>query len=279
MRPFFPFLPTLIVLTTFFFTNNLFSEVKWESSVEGAFTKAKKEGKPIFIDVYADWCGYCKTLKKEIYPKKEVQAELSNFVLLSLDGDRFPNLKRKYQVSGYPTLLFLDKNGSLTEKIAGMPDRRMVVRTLKSAFSKRDQESTLLAQVSKDPENNLLLLKLGEYYFEAKEYQKAAEYFYRSFASEDPRTPENRHKALFNLGVSFSELKNWEKTIKTFSLYLDKFPTGSAQAAYYFRGSAYKALGKRSEAESDLKKALELTSNPEEKKEIQDLLRSLGSDR
>ncbi|TGK04974.1 DUF3808 domain-containing protein [Leptospira semungkisensis] len=275
MLPFFRFSKSLLLLTAIFFASNLASEVKWETSVEEAFTKAKKEGKPIFIDVYADWCGYCKTLKKEIYPKKEVQAEFSNFVLLSLDGDRFPNLKKKYQVSGYPTLLFLDKNGSLTEKIAGMPDRKMVVRTLKLAFSKRDQENVLLSQASKDPENNLILLKLGEYYFEAREYQKAAEYFYKSFASEDPRTPENRHKALFNLGVSFYELKNWEKTVKTFSLYLDKFPTGSAQAAYYFRGAAYKSLGKKSEAESDLKKALELSSNPEEKKEIQDLLKSI----
>ncbi|TGL57572.1 thioredoxin family protein [Leptospira sarikeiensis] len=247
----------------------------WETSVETAFQKAKKEGKPIFIDVYADWCGYCKTLKKEIYPKKEVRKEMSKFVLLSLDGDRFPNLKKKYSVTGYPTLLFLDKNGSLTEKIAGMPDHKMVIRTLQSAYLKRDKEVVLLGELEKDPENNLLLLKIGEYYYEARDYKKSADFFYRSFASEDPRTPENRHKALFNLGLSFSELKNWEKTIKTFSLYLDKFPTGRAKAAYYYRGDAHKALGNKKEATEDLKKALELSTDPEEKKEIQDLLNQI----
>ncbi|PJZ25349.1 thiol:disulfide interchange protein [Leptospira hartskeerlii] len=265
---------SILILICLTLASEMSAEV-WETSVETAFNKAKKEGRPIFIDVYADWCGYCKTLKKEIYPKKEVKQELSKFVLLSLDGDRFPNLKKKYDVTGYPTLLFLDKNGSLTEKIAGMPDHKMVIKTLRSAYSKRDKEVSLLADLEKDPENNLLLLKVGEYYFEAKEYKKAADYFYRSFASEDPRMPENKHKALFNLGLSFSELKNWEKTIKTFSLYLDKFPTGHSKAALYYRGGAYSSLGKKAEAKEDLKKALELSSDPEEKKEIQDLLNRL----
>lgn len=263
-----------LALLLLIFTSEMTAEV-WETSVETAFNKAKKEGRPIFIDVYADWCGYCKTLKKEIYPKKEVKQEMSKFVLLSLDGDRFPNLKKKYGVTGYPTLLFLDKNGSLTEKIAGMPDHKMVIRTLRSAYSKRDKEVSLLTDLAKDPENNLLLLKAGEYYFEAKEFKKAADYFYRSFASEDPRMPENKHKALFNLGLSFSELKNWEKAIKTFSLYLDKFPTGHSKAALFYRGGAYSSLGKKPEAKEDLKKALELSSDPEEKKEIQDLLNRL----
>ncbi len=263
---------TISLALILFSSRGLSAGAKWETSVQTAFAKAKQEGKPIFIDVYADWCAYCKTLKKEIYPRKDVQAELSKFVLLALDGDRFPNLKRKYNVTGYPTLLFLDRNGSLTEKIAGMPDSKMVIKTLKSAFSKRDLENNLLTELGKDPENNLLLLKLGEYYFEGREYQKSADYFYKSFASEDSRTPENKHKALFNLGISFTELKNWEKSIKTFSLYLDKFPSGSVGAALFYRGGAYKAIGKKKEAETDLKKALELSSNPEEKKEIQEVL-------
>ncbi|EPG76317.1 thioredoxin domain protein [Leptospira fainei serovar Hurstbridge str. BUT 6] len=251
--------------------------VQWESSVEKAFAKAKQEGKPIFIDVYADWCGYCKTLKKEIYPKKEVQAELSRFVLLSLDGDRFPNLKKKYQVSGYPTLLFLDRNGSITEKISGMPDAKMVVKTLRKAYSKRDQEGDLLASLEKNPGDSKLLLKVGEYYFEAREYAKAANYFYKAFSSDEKRTTENQHRALFNLGVTYSEMQNYEKTVKTFTLYLEKYPpgTGYAQAAFYYRGIAFKELGKKEEAKSDLTKALELSSDPTEKKELEGILRTL----
>ncbi|PKA02601.1 thioredoxin family protein, partial [Leptospira ellisii] len=68
-----------------FFHTGLGAEIRWEKSVKTAFEKAKMDGKPIFIDVYADWCAYCKTLKNEIYPAKEVQNELSKFVTLSLD--------------------------------------------------------------------------------------------------------------------------------------------------------------------------------------------------
>lgn len=95
MRPMLLFskIRSILLLICLTLSSQVHSEV-WETSVEAAFNKAKKEGKPIFIDVYADWCGYCKTLKKEIYPRKEVKQELSRFVLLSLDGDRFPNLRK-----------------------------------------------------------------------------------------------------------------------------------------------------------------------------------------
>ncbi|PJZ69635.1 thiol:disulfide interchange protein [Leptospira perolatii] len=267
----------LSVFLIFTISNSLSSKVLWETSVEEAFQKAKSEGKPIFIDVYADWCGYCKTLKNEIYPRKEVQAELSKFVLLSLDGDRFPNLKRKYDISGYPTLLFLDKNGSLTEKIAGMPDSRMIVRTLKKAYDKRDLEKSLLSKLSKDPSDPKSLFALGEYYFNSRDYKKAAEFFYKTLESDSPRFKDRKHQALFNLGVTYSAMEQHSKAVKTFSLYIEKFPPGSGftNLAYYYRGLANKELGKKEEAIQDLDKALELTTDLTEKKEIEEDRKSI----
>lgn len=158
-----------------------------------------------------------------------------------------------------------------------MPDAKMVVKTLKSAFSKRDQEGNLLASLEKNSGDSKLLLKVGEYYFEAREYAKAANYFYKAFSSDDKGITENRHRALFNLGVTYSEMENYEKTVKTFTLYLEKYPpgTGYAQSAFYYRGMAFKELGKKDEAKQDLTKALELSSDPSEKKELEGILRAL----
>jgi len=50
-------------------------EVKW-ISVEEAYEKSKTDAKPILIDVYTDWCGWCKRMDKDTYAK----ADIANFI-------------------------------------------------------------------------------------------------------------------------------------------------------------------------------------------------------
>ena len=42
------------------------SAVKW-MSLEEAVEKSKTEKRKIFIDIYTDWCGWCKVMEKETF--------------------------------------------------------------------------------------------------------------------------------------------------------------------------------------------------------------------
>ncbi|TGK24036.1 DUF255 domain-containing protein [Leptospira yasudae] len=245
------------------------AEIQWEKSVKTAFEKAKTNGKPIFIDVYADWCGYCKTLKNEIYPKKEVQAELSKFVTLSLDGDTFPNLKRKYGIKGYPSILFLDQNGSLIDKITGMPDAKMILKLLRNAYARRNLEKEYLDQLAKDPNGIKANFQVGVYYFEAREYTKAIQFFQKSLDSNETKNVDKKHDALFNLGISYLETGNFKSALTTFNSYIAKYPSGDLSSILFFRANAYEELGQKEEAKADYKKVMDLTTDLEEKKDLQ----------
>lgn len=87
-----------------------------------AVAKAKNENKPIFLDIYAIWCGPCKLLKKQTFVDKEVvKFYNTNFVNVSLDGESSDGavLAQKYQIPGYPTLIILDNKENPLYATAG----------------------------------------------------------------------------------------------------------------------------------------------------------------
>ena len=60
-------------------------EVRWLHDIDSATAQAKAEGKPIFVDFYADWCIPCKQMEREVFPDATVRAELAAFVPAKLD--------------------------------------------------------------------------------------------------------------------------------------------------------------------------------------------------
>ena len=99
------------------------TELKWYSWNEG-YTKAKAENKILLVDIYTDWCGWCKKMDKDTYTKPEVIEVLNKHfiavkfnpevrnVVYDIDGTKmtpaqlYSNLVQG-QNSGYPTTVFL----------------------------------------------------------------------------------------------------------------------------------------------------------------------------
>ena len=52
------------------------SSLKWKSFDEG-MAEAKKSNKKLLVDVYTDWCGWCKKMDASTYGNAEVAAYLN----------------------------------------------------------------------------------------------------------------------------------------------------------------------------------------------------------
>lgn len=84
-----------------------FEEGTWAEAV----AKAKTENKPIFVDLYATWCGPCKVMAKNVFTDKNVGDKFNaSFVNYKIDAEKGEGLTlaKKYKITGYPTFIFVD---------------------------------------------------------------------------------------------------------------------------------------------------------------------------
>ncbi|MCD4700619.1 MAG: thioredoxin family protein [Candidatus Aegiribacteria sp.] len=97
-------------------------ELTWfENDFDAASAEAAASGKPILIDMYADWCRPCVTLGEEYFTSDEMYPVLSNFVLLRLDVDN-PEVApyaQQYNVSAIPCVVIAQADGTEIDRIVG----------------------------------------------------------------------------------------------------------------------------------------------------------------
>ena len=94
--------------------------IYWHEWGEEAFATARRENKPILLDIGAVWCHWCHVMDRESYDDPEI-AQLVNerFVAVKVDRDERPDIDSRYQVAvssisgqgGWPLTAFLTPDG------------------------------------------------------------------------------------------------------------------------------------------------------------------------
>jgi thiol-disulfide isomerase/thioredoxin len=114
-----------------------------------AKAKAQAEGKLIFVDAYAVWCGPCKRMSAVVFPDSKAGDFFNpNFINLKIDMEHADNAEfaGKYPVGSYPTLLFLDPEGKVVLREIGARDVNGLVELGRKALGKTNRSAELEKQ-------------------------------------------------------------------------------------------------------------------------------------
>jgi thioredoxin-related protein len=101
--------------------NSKKEKIEW-LTFEEAMKKSAQDNKPIFIDVYTDWCGWCKKMDKNTFQTNEVVEYVAqNYHAVKVDAESedatsFDGQKLTYrqlsggvfQVTGYPSIVLIN---------------------------------------------------------------------------------------------------------------------------------------------------------------------------
>lgn len=135
-----------MLIVGFTMSNHLTAQnrIKW-NTWEEVLEKSKKEKKKIFIDIYTDWCGWCKKLDKTTFSEDDIakyintnyyaikfNAEMDTPVQLKGKEYKFINNgSRGYHElavellqgrMSYPSMVFLDEDFNMIQAIPGFQD-------------------------------------------------------------------------------------------------------------------------------------------------------------
>ncbi|HEY5380994.1 MAG TPA: thioredoxin domain-containing protein [Acidobacteriaceae bacterium] len=131
--------------------------IEWHEWGPEAFAKAKRENKPVLLDIGAVWCHWCHVMDRESYENPETAAVLKeHFVAVKVDRDERPDVDTRYQAAvatvsgqgGWPLTAFLTPEGNPffggtyfpPDDRYGRPSFRRVLLTMAQAFKERREE-------------------------------------------------------------------------------------------------------------------------------------------
>ena len=117
------------------------AQIQW-MTIEEAYAKIQKEPRKIMIDLYTDWCGWCKVMDRETFKNKAVVEYVNKtYYAVKLDAEQKETITlgdKKFQFlqqgskgineialaltnnqPSYPTTVFLDDKFNMIQPLAG----------------------------------------------------------------------------------------------------------------------------------------------------------------
>lgn len=109
----------------------------WHTSFSEAQAEAKALGKPILLHFYADWCGPCQQMERNVLNQPGVVRCLGvDVVGVKINADHNSDLKSRFGVSGFPTDVLVSPEGAVSIRSVGMSSESSFIDRMKREGAK-----------------------------------------------------------------------------------------------------------------------------------------------
>jgi thioredoxin-like negative regulator of GroEL len=256
--------------------------VTWERSFSGALKKAKAAQKPVMIDFWAEWCGWCHELDRTTYRAPKVVALAEKFVSVKVDTEGSQaeaRIASDYRVESLPTIAFVSPEGRLILRVNGFQRADEFTETLERALKLGGEVLSWEAALAADPRDAAALNKLGAHLFDGELYEDSRELLRRAIVVDAERPSKERKRSRTLLGIIMhfdNKPAEAEKVLKE-ALELKPADADEDAATWYTLGKSYLKTGKTAEGRRALQTVVESYPQSKPATRAKETLESLAS--
>ncbi len=189
----------------------------WLKSLATAKQKAKEKDELIFVDLFADWCGWCHKMEQEVFPAEAFQKATDNKVLLRLnteDGGEGQKLAQDFSITSLPTFLLLTPQGSIAGVIRGYFPADQFVRALadtEKSYKDFQKEVANESSIATDYPKRLELARA----FRSRYALTDSEKRFATLTTESGVPADMRDTAYYELALTQAIDKHYDDALKT----------------------------------------------------------------
>ena len=227
----------LLVLTlpVLFVSLSQAQQIDWLTDLDRAKQLAVQTGKPLLYDFTAKWCGPCRRMDRDFWPKPEVVELSKHFVCVKVDFDTQKSFAAKYEIRAIPNVVFTDPwgRGLLGQKGFGTGTESEIVEKIK--LLPKDFKPVLDAgnKLEADSKNVDALHSFAAFYQERKFFWLGNQFYRRLMLLESE--PSKREMILLNLAFNHVRMGEPMDAIDRFESLQREYPA-SPQGDLYVYG-------------------------------------------
>jgi len=248
-----------------------FCETPWIHNYDEAIANAKQNSKPIFVDCFADWCVWCHRLEKEVYTDPKFESFLQGFIPLRLnvedraDGSR---VAASYSVDSLPSILILDSEGKLLNRIGGFMDAKDLITEINTI-------QDLVRDEKLHPGNMETVQTLAEEYL-YRDMDAEAEVRFKKVIETPEVSDKDKESANFSLALTQYYQGKKQESLSTLKRYLETYVDGAlVEDVFLLQSQIYIEMDKKDEARTILQQFVvkfPKSQNLKRAKDVLDLL-------
>jgi len=235
--------------------------IRWEAGFEEALKKARALGKPVMVDFWAEWCGWCHRLDRTTYVDPEVVRLSEHFVTVKVNTEGASNevaIAARYDVSTLPTIAFLSPSGRQVLRLSGFQGPGQFPRTLETARQMATRVMGWEAAIESGSAVPEALAGLGVHLFEQEDYEESRGLLYQAIRIDGERPVDERKRNRLLLAI----IQNYDRKYPEAEALLREGLSLRPPAEYdskllYVLGRTYLASGRKPDARATLQKLLE----------------------